>query len=213
MMTPEHAQQILMGLLAQWLSPKEQRHWLDTARDLERKGFHATDAREPLVKKLLEVPARGREMALALIDEGATPQEYADFVATLFKWIDGHAQSVQEADATITRIGSGCDLEWHRVPGGYRIRPTFGRDLDSKTSVQIWDDEAERLTQEVSTRLGATALRDALANACNDVRRDGNVDVEALLEQHARTGLAMAALDEPWLRAYKARLRELLTTH
>ena len=77
----------------------------------------------------------------------------------------------------------------------------------------IWDDEAERLTQQVSTRLGAAALRGALSKACSDVQRDGHVDVEALLEQHKRSGLAMVALDEPWLRAYKARLRALLTTH
>ncbi len=124
-----------MGLMKQWISPKEQRHWLDVANELEREGRHGIDAREPIVKKLLEVPARGREMTLALINEGATPQEYTDLVATLFKWIDGHAQSVQEADSAIARICSGCDLEWHRVPGGYLIRPTFG-DLSSRTSVQ-----------------------------------------------------------------------------
>ncbi len=117
-MTPEHTQRILIGLVTQWLSPKEQRHWLDVAGELE--------PREVIVKKLLEVPARGREMALAFFNESATPQEYVDFVASLFRWIDGHAQSVQEADATITRLCSGCDLEWQRAPGGYRIRPMSG---------------------------------------------------------------------------------------
>ena len=133
-MTPEHAQQILLGLLTQWLSPNELRHWLGVADEWEQEGLDSIDARKPLVKALLEVPARGRELVVALINEGATPQEYTDLVTTLFKGIDEHAQSVQEADATITRLCTGCDLEWQRVPGGYLIRPTFG-DLSSKTSV------------------------------------------------------------------------------
>ena len=134
-MKPDHAQRILLGLMTQRLSPEEQRHCLDVADEMEREGFHGIDAREPIVKKLLEVPARGREMTLVFINEGATPQEYTDVVTTLFRWIDGHAQSVQEADAAIARICSGCDLEWQRVPGGYLIRPTFGG-LSSRTSVQ-----------------------------------------------------------------------------
>ena len=125
-MRPDHAQRILVGLLAQWLSPKEQRHYLDVANELERDGHHGVDAREPIVKKLLEVPARGREIALALMDEGATLQEYGKLIVSLFEWIDERAQSVAQADATITRICSGCDLEWHRVPSGYAIRPTSG---------------------------------------------------------------------------------------
>ena len=85
-----------------------------------------------------------------------------------------------------------------------------------------WDDEAERLTQEVSTRLGASALRGALAKACSDVQRDVDVDTMVagsntpaalLMERHKRWGLGMVALGAPWLRAYKARLRGLLKTH
>ena len=134
-MRTDHVQRILMGLMTHWLSEEEQGLWLDVTDELERKGLNSIDVRKIIVKKLLEVPARGREMALAFINEGAAPQEYTDMVTVLFRWIDGHAQSVKEADAAIARICSGCDLEWHRVPGGYLIRPTFG-DLSSRTSVQ-----------------------------------------------------------------------------
>ncbi len=121
-MTPEHAQRILMDLMTQWLSPKEQRQLWVTGREEVRRF----DARKIIVKKLLEVPERGREMALAFINEGVTPQEYTAWITTLFRWIDAHAESVQEADSAITRLCSGCDLEWHRVPGGYLIRPMSG---------------------------------------------------------------------------------------
>ena len=73
-----------------------------------------------------------------------------------------------------------------------------------------------------SSSRSTNALRSALAQACSEVQRDGAVDTVVagsntpaalLMERHERWGLGMVALGAPWLRAYKARLRGLLTTH
>ena len=138
MLTSEHAQQIMLGVLMNWFSEEEKLAWWGKVDELlERRGPGHIDAREIVVKKLLEVPDRGREMVLSFIDEGATPQEFTEIVTGLFRWIDAHASGVKagDVDAAITRICSGLDLEWRRAPGGYLIRLAFGGLSRSRTSV------------------------------------------------------------------------------
>ncbi len=77
-----------------------------------------------------------------------------------------------------------------------------------------WDDEAERLTLEVVARLGETALGGVLAQAVSEMLRDGEQCVPPdWVKEITAGGDARFYSGPDMLRAYKARLRGLLTTH
>ncbi len=78
-----------------------------------------------------------------------------------------------------------------------------------------WDDEVERLTREVTARWSADAVGGAYLGALVDVQRDGGLCVPPDWLKRAAAGRDFRFYaGDAFLRAYKARLRELLfTTH
>jgi len=84
------------------------------------------DVRPLIVKKVLEDPRLGRELLATWIANDTDPDEAMEFLARIFQWIDQHAVTVEDADAMIMRFCRACGLEWERVPGGFRVRPTIG---------------------------------------------------------------------------------------
>ena len=127
MMTHDQTKQIVLGLLMNWFSDAEKTFWLGVGDELEREGkdLNSFCAQEIVVKKLLEVPDRGREMLLSFVNEGATQREFTNVIGSLLAWIDAYPSQVTDgdADAAITRICSGFEFVWVRTQDGYLLGP------------------------------------------------------------------------------------------